>query len=265
MRGLWAFVVENRWPQDERLFATLLAALVHAVGAWGSCAVFVCAKRLGWWRKYQLPRDRPGMDNMLPANRTRDQEAIIEQLVGTVIALPIGIYCLFPALQWAGVSLVSSAPGPVEAIAHLVGMVLGCDTIFYWTHRAFHHPWLYPFHKKHHEYKATNAWASEYFGVVDMIGNVLPGLVPAMAMQSHFAVLLLFTLIREWQSVQSHSGFDLPWDPLNRGVFRGGARRHDFHHTHNVGCYGDWTPFWDWVCGTDRAYQKYWAERNAAY
>lgn len=23
--------------------------------------------------------------------------------------------------------------------------------------------------------------------------------------------------------------------------------RHDFHHSHNVGCYGTYTAFWDWV------------------
>ena len=139
-------------------------------------------------------------------------------------------------------------------------MLVGCDTLFYWTHRLLHaNGWLYRVvHKQHHEFKATTVWASEYFGIVDMVLNILPGVIPAIAMKSHFMVLMLFTAVRQWQTVQSHAGFDLPFDPLNIAIFSGGARRHDFHHSHNVGCYGDWTPFWDWMCGTDVRYKEYW-------
>ena len=113
-------------------------------------------------------------------------------------------------------------------------------------------------HKKHHEFRATTVWASEYFGVVDFVLNVLPGVLPALAMRSHLETLLTFTALRMWQTVQSHSGFDLPLDPMNRGPFYGGARRHDFHHSHNAGCYSDFLPFWDWLCGTDRHYKAFW-------
>ena len=30
----------------------------------------------------------------------------------------------------------------------------------------------------------------------------------------------------------------------------GGARRHDWHHAHQVGNYGGFW-FWDWLCGTE--------------
>ena len=66
-------------------------------------------------------------------------------------------------------------------------------------------------------------WASEYFGIIDFVFNVLPGVVPALMLRAHFAVLMLFTALRMWQTVQSHSGYDLPYDPFNRGVFHGGG------------------------------------------
>jgi sterol desaturase/sphingolipid hydroxylase (fatty acid hydroxylase superfamily) len=82
-------------------------------------------------------------------------------------------------------------------------------------------------------------------------------------------LLLLFSptstgcfLVWSSAAVQSHSGFDLPYDPFNRGVFHGGARRHDFHHSHNHGCYADFLPFWDWLCSTDGAYKAYWDKRK---
>ena len=61
-------------------------------------------------------------------------------------------------------------------------------TLFYWMHRLLHaNGWLYRVvHKQHHEFKATTVWASEYFGIVDMVLNILPGAIPAIAMKSHF-------------------------------------------------------------------------------
>ena len=44
--------------------------------------------------------------------------------------------------------------------------------------------------------------------------------------------------------------------------FTRGASRHDFHHSHNSGCYGDWLPFWDWLMGTDEAYTASWAKQQ---
>ena len=95
-----------------------------------------------------------------------------------------------------------------SACVHLLGMVIGCDTMFYWVHRLLHdNKWLYrTVHKQHHEFKGTTVWASEYFGVIDMVLNILPGVL---------------------------------------------------HHSHNVGCYGDWFGFWDWLCGTDVPFNKY--------
>ena len=45
---------------------------------------------------------------------------------------------------------------------------------------------------------------------------------------------------------------------------QGGAKQHDFHHSHNVGNFGGaHTIFWDWACGTDSAYRAYLAKENA--
>ena len=59
----------------------------------------------------------------------------------------------------------------------------------------------------------------------------------------------------------TRSADDLPFDICNRGPFWGGAKRHDFHHSHNHGCYGDWSPFWDWAMGTDAAFWAFWAKK----
>eukprot|EP00035_Acanthoeca_spectabilis_P005422 m.113471 g.113471 ORF g.113471 m.113471 type:complete len:267 (+) comp13021_c0_seq5:3216-4016(+) len=252
------------WLSEPEIEAVVWLALVHAATLWLPCALFAAADRWGFWSQYRLPRSRPDMAPTMPANMKRDADAIVEQIVGTFVVVPIIAVAAIPMLRAAGIPLLDT-PGPPTGtwVRDVALMVLGCDTLFYFTHRALHHPWLYAaIHKKHHEYKATNVWASEYFGVIDLLCNVMPGVVPALLLGSHFAVFLTFTALRGYQTVQSHAGYDLPFDPLNRGPFHGGARRHDFHHSHNVGCYGDWTPFWDWMLGTDVHYTAYCQKRG---
>ena len=37
---------------------------------------------------------------------------------------------------------------------------------------------------------------------------------------------------------------------------------HDYHHSHNVGNYGAFNPFWDWLMGTDASWRNYMKKKN---
>ena len=245
--------------EPEHLQFVLLLNFVHFVSLWVPCWFFLALTKLRLCERYKISRDRPDMDPSLPKNVALDKEAFSEQLVGTFVLVPLISYFGYYPLKQCGMPLsLFPLPSPSVCLLHMLLLIVLCDALFYWTHRTLHHPLLYAtLHKKHHFYKGTNVYASEYFGVVDFVLNVLPGVLPAVLLRVDLLTFLLFTAARGWQTVQSHAGYDLPFDPLNRGVFAGGARRHDFHHSHNVGCYGDWTPFWDWLCGTDREYRKH--------
>ena len=80
------------------------------------------------------------------------------------------------------------------------------------------------------------------------------------------------TLFSVWmriaETVDGHSGFELPWpaklilSPLSLGQARA---RHTFHHSHGggpdgvgtTGVFSSLFPFWDWVCGTDRPFHAW--------
>lgn len=253
------------WPHSEQMLFVLVVGVVHAITLWSFCYYFIVMENLGLISKYKLKRDQAYMNPKLLKNIKLNEKAYWEQIIGTFIVVPIGAFFLFYLFKYNSVQICNNSNELTVTILikELALMMIGCDFLFYWIHRGLHHPLLYKhFHKQHHEYKASNVWASEYFGVVDMILNILPGVIPGVYMKAHILSIIIFTIIREWQTVQSHAGYELPWDILNFGVFHGGAKRHDFHHSHNIGCYGDWFPFWDWLCGTDVAYREYYKEDN---
>jgi len=77
-------------------------------------------------------------------------------------------------------------------------------------------------------------------------------------------VVWFWLFIRLTETYDAHSGYDFPWQPWKLLPFQGGADRHDFHHSHNVGNYGAFFTFWDWIGGTDLAYRKWKQEQAAA-
>ena len=194
----------------------LAASVLHAVTLWGFCLLFLLLDRFPSCRHHRL--QRPKLEHLRPdspKNVALDAVAFREQLLGTFVVVPLGVLLLTPVLAWRGNTICEDENSSTKTglIMHVVGMVCGCDLIFYWTHRLLHeNKWLYRnVHKQHHEYKATNVWASEYFGVVDMVLNILPGVIPAVVFGSSFRSLLWFTALRQFQTVQSHAGYNLPW------------------------------------------------------
>jgi sterol desaturase/sphingolipid hydroxylase (fatty acid hydroxylase superfamily) len=72
--------------------------------------------------------------------------------------------------------------------------------------------------------------------------------------------------IKVWQSVDAHSGYNLPF-PLSPWSTLPGmdcAPAHSFHHSHNTGNFGGFTMFWDHVCGTDLPYRKHLAKMGSS-
>lgn len=121
-------------------------------------------------------------------------------------------------------------------------------------------------HKKHHEFKVNNGISAEYaHPVEDVLANVLPTFAGMLLMRAHFVTICLWLALRISETVDAHSGYEFPFSPFvisNRYFGGGGPSRHEFHHSHNKGCFGSFFVFWDWIMGTDVEYRQWKAEQE---
>ena len=62
-------------------------------------------------------------------------------------------------------------------MASAVAATVGYDVWFYAAHRAFHHPALYAYHKKHHEYVESTRAATQHGSWQDNVVTSLGGIL----------------------------------------------------------------------------------------
>ena len=129
------------------------------------------------------------------------------------------------------------------------------DTYFYWTHRAMHHPRLFPIlHRVHHESRQPTPWAGFSFHPYESVigASILPALV--FVIPIHVGAILFILVVMTVVSVTNHSGYEiLPDDWLRGFVGRHwiSAAHHNLHHQ-NYSCnFALYFRFWDKVMGTD--------------
>lgn len=120
------------WPYSERLLVTVCASTLHAAMLYASCAVFVAADRFGFWERYRLPRNRPDLKPDTEHNVQLNRRAFWEQLVGTLVVVPVALYFAAPLLQ-SRIAVCTPLPAPRDLAVETWLMIVGCDTCFYWV------------------------------------------------------------------------------------------------------------------------------------
>ena len=184
-----------------------------------------------------------------------------------VIALP---NAFLAADVGARIGALRTDVASFPSLATLVWQVAACalveDAMFYWTHRSLHaSPLLYRWvHKWHHVFHHSIGIASENAHPLEfLLGNLVPVMAGAMLTRAHAFTFFVWLTVRIFETVDAHSGYEFPWTPARLLPFAIAASHHDFHHSSNVGCFGSQFRFWDWLCGTDQAFNSS-AEKSAA-
>lgn len=225
-------------------------------------------------RKYKIHRPKSAGDS--PSNELV-RTAILTTLLKRFTLEPFTLYFLYTVAVWFGMSFRTAPPSFGTTVVQLFeaailgsfstvpASFLSClpcsdDILFCSLHGACHYfPRLYFLHKQHHEFKATTSFTAEYASLFEnVVVTFTPMVLLPIVQGHHFAVLLMVVAIRLIRTYVLHSGYFIPWvmsevvlhhGPLPSRNLLQLTMNLDWHHSRNIGNYGD-SPLFDLIFGT---------------
>lgn len=262
--GLKLNVFERLWASwyiyldNDTLATGLLFFLTHELTYFGRCLPWIIIDHLPFFQRWKIQATKVPSD--------KEQWECFKSVIKLhlmVEALPIWLF--HPFCAQLGISVDVPFPSAKVMASQIVLFFICEDFWHYWAHRLFHHGWFYKhIHKQHHRYAAPFGLAAEYAHPVEVMslgfGTVgfpmLYALIVVKAPGLHLPSLHLFTLslwvvLRLFQAVDSHSGYDFPWS-LNRFLpLWAGASHHDDHHHYFIGNYASSFRYLDAILNTE--------------
>jgi methylsterol monooxygenase len=173
----------------------------------------------------------------------------------TVVFLGFNYVC-FHLNTWRGIQNVRILPEFHWVVVELIICVLVEEVAFFYGHWLFHHRLVYKhIHKKHHEWQSSIALVALYAHPLEhIVSNLGPPTLGTLLLGSHIATTWLWGSLALISTLNSHSGYHLPFFPS--------PEAHDFHHLKFNQCYGV-LGILDYLHGTDimfrssQAYQRH--------
>ncbi|KAK7063133.1 Fatty acid hydroxylase domain-containing protein 2 [Halocaridina rubra] len=141
----------------------------------------------------------------------------------TVVSAP-ALEAGYFLMQLRGYEASSQLPAFPKVIFQLVICVLVQEVAFYYFHRLFHHRRLYKYiHKMHHEWQSPISITAAYCHPAEhLVVNLTPLFLGPLIVGMHVAGFWLWGVIGVLQTLNSHSGYHLP--------FLFSPEAHDYHH-----------------------------------
>ena len=151
------------------------------------------------------------------------------------------------------------APFPsLFSIAYQVAIFMVIeDTYHYWMHRLLHWGPFYKYiHKPHHAFSAPFGLAAEYASPPEVLllgaGTIWPPVLWCILTgHLHLLTVYVWGVLRTFQTIDAHSGYDFPWSLHHFIPFWAGADHHDLHHENFVGNYASSFRWWDYLLDTE--------------
>ena len=221
MTAGWSVVLDNFSPF---VIAGPLTFVFHELVYFGAWVPWLVLDQIPYFNKYKIQPEKKA-DGAMVAK-------CLKRLLLSHVFIQLPMQLLFHwVAQFLGFSMALPLP-PVRDLAwQLPAFFVIEDFYFYWIHRALHHKSVYKYvHKIHHEHTHPFGIAAEYAHPVETFFLGIGTLLGPLFFAKHMVTLWAWLFVRLWETVEDHSGYDLPWNPTNFIPFWGGAVHHDFHH-----------------------------------
>jgi len=194
-------------------------------------------------RQYKI---QPGTNE--PIDREKMNQMLKTVSFNWFVINPAFSYCSYLLHLHRGVPDIAVLPSFHRVLLELLVILLVEEVVFYYSHWLLHHRTIYRYiHKKHHEWTASVALVAIYAHPVEhVVSNLLPVALGPLLMASHPATMWLWFCIAILSTLNSHSGYHLPFLPS--------PEAHDYHHLKFNQCYGV-LGILDYLHGTDKQFR----------
>ncbi|KAK3061442.1 C-4 sterol methyl oxidase [Coniosporium uncinatum] len=198
-------------------------------------------------------------NHKIPTAKEQWQCAMLVLLSHFTVELP-QIWLFHPMAQFFGLSTTVPFPSLLTMAYQIAIFFVLEDTWHYFSHRAMHEfPFLYKnIHKIHHQYSAPFGLAAEYASPIEVmllgLGSVgSPILWCAITGDLHILTMYVWIVLRLFQAIDAHSGYEFPWSLHHFVPFWAGADHHDVHHEKFIGNYSSSFRWWDLLLDTENS------------
>jgi sterol desaturase/sphingolipid hydroxylase (fatty acid hydroxylase superfamily) len=172
------------------------------------------------------------------------------------ISLLFVLLLMYPLLNYFGhVSVRSPIPSLFTILWQITACIFVDDFVFFWTHYLLHTRWLYKYiHKHHHIFKQPTGVVSVLASPFESLFQNQLGVWLALVLfkEKHLFTMCIWIWIRAYQTINAHSGYDIPYIGMNYYFpwLVAGTLQHDYHHQHAKMNYGSFFTLWDRLMNT---------------
>ncbi|KAK9382589.1 uncharacterized protein V2V93DRAFT_365529 [Kockiozyma suomiensis] len=245
---LWA--AWYTWMQNDVLATGLMIFVIHEFFYFGRCVPWLIIDCIPYFHKYKIQQGK--------VNSWKDQWQCTSAVLLShfTVELP-QIWVFHPICSYFGMAYDTPLPNFLTMFYQIALFFCMEDTWHYWNHRLMHYGPFYKYiHKQHHLYSAPFGLAAEYASPIEVmvlgLGTVgSPILWCALTHNLHIFTCYLWIVLRLFQAVDAHSGYEFPWSLHHFLPFWAGADHHDDHHRYFIGNYASSFRWWDFLLDTE--------------
>jgi sterol desaturase/sphingolipid hydroxylase (fatty acid hydroxylase superfamily) len=146
---------------------------------------------------------------------------------------------------------VAETLGPAWGAVTFLGLIVGHDAWFYWTHRTIHHPKLFRrFHRRHHKSNNPSPFTAYSFDIGEAAIQSVFVTIWALLIPTQWEVVSLYVVFQIARNTIGHCGYEL--FPAKKD----GTPLFDWlttvtHHARAGYNFGFYFTFWDRLMGTE--------------
>ncbi|KAK4450122.1 methylsterol monooxygenase [Podospora aff. communis PSN243] len=238
------------WMQNDVLATGIMAFVMHEIVYFGRSLPWIIIDSIPFFNKYKLQNQK------LPTWKEQWDCTVLVLLSHCTVELP-QIWLFHPIATYFGMDYGVPFPKLSTMALQIAVFFILEDAWHYWFHRALHYGPLYKnIHKLHHTYSAPFGLAAEYASPIEamLLGFGIVG-IPIVWVsvigELHLLTMFAWIVLRLFQAIDAHSGYDFPWSLRHILPFWAGADHHDLHHEKFIGNYASSFRWWDFCLDTE--------------